>query len=421
MTLENGRGASSATPTNQALSASLRDGSVWGDWTPGRRWQAWSPPPVPANIDAIISERSMHDSASDLVDELLSHAGSVSWLKLTHEKRYHRVDVVEELIDRAVGLRDKLPADAVACAERAAAIAEVIDPSTEVHYLRGFAQKELANALVARTNYIEALAALDRAEAHYSNVSASEFQLAVVTLVRAIVLQRLERADEAVDLVNSSAAVFLRYEHADLYAQARMVEAMLLYSLDRHEEMRDVQLPLIKQFRASDRLDLLASVYNNLGFCYEALHQPSLAVEAFMNAEALYRELGMSAMLPTVRWGLGRMQCAAGSFEEALPMMVLARDDLARVGKTASVAKISLEVAELQIILGRNDEAAETLRPVSKLFLDAGIPSGAIAAANYAHELASLRKATPQLIRQIRQYVKQLELQPGLPFCPPEG
>ncbi|HWW60403.1 MAG TPA: tetratricopeptide repeat protein, partial [Thermoanaerobaculia bacterium] len=343
-----------------------------------------------------------------------------SWFKTVHRPEFRDSFVVLEIVRQAAAVRQRAPVDACEQAELAIYLGQTLPDGFEKWYALGYAYKELANTLITRGQFLKALKALDDAEDCLNHVHVNALQMAVVRLVRAITLQRMDRHDEGcLALVRSSAEVFLEFGETGLFIQAQMVEAMILYSSKRFNEMRELQDRLVAAVEKGDDLELLARIYNNTAECCRALGDHDAAASYLSRAIPLFSELELREELVRARWSLAHIERDRARYSQAIAILYATRAAFEMLGNATSAATAALELVELLLVVGDVTEAARLARPLPRTFLEAGMTSGVIAAANYIREITRRRRATPDLVRYVQHYFAQAQIQSDLPFHPP--
>jgi tetratricopeptide (TPR) repeat protein len=402
----------SRKPTKQDIERALRSSIVWD------RRPISAPAPSPEKLCAAADDRG---DAVRLVAEILPARGRGAWFRLANERRFQSIGVVQELLARAAAAREENPIDACEVTQFALYLADRLDDSPAAFLVRGFARKELANTFMMRGWYDEALQQLDDAATVYERVHANGIEIATVILVRAVVLQRMGRASDALPLLSECIPVFREYGDKRLYLQARLLEGMISYSHGEFEAMHSSQHRVLLDAREAGDLEIQARLHNNLGHCCRALGREEEAAEHFLTASALFRELRMFTEIPRLTWAAARIRRDRGEWPAAITLFAKTRRDFMRVGLAGDADTVSLELIELLVETGDFEEAARYARPLPKRFAERGSIDRAIEAATYVREITRHRRATPAKIRVVRDYLRELVLQPDLVFRPPEN
>jgi hypothetical protein len=90
---------------------------------------------------------------------------------------------------------------------------------------------------------------------------------------------------------------------------------------------------------------------------------------------------------------------------------------------TIDAALVSLDVAEFLLAQNRYEEVEDICRSTMQAFELAGLSytTRAMTALAYIREAASQRRADRTLVRDVREYIRELPRQPNLLFAPSPG
>jgi tetratricopeptide (TPR) repeat protein len=339
-------------------------------------------------------------AARALLDELL--CGPASWwrTRVLNTPDTLTREFVLELIGRSVILLDTSPADAVVAAEIAVEIAQRLD----VPGIRANACRELAYALFYIGRLNEAETAVDQAEELFRQLPEGEIELARTALIRASLLRARDQVAEAIGLARNAAGVFERCGDRPRYLKARMVEGNLRYQSGDVSGALAIWLELEDEAPA----DTLGLLLHNIGHAYRDLHDFTSARSYFDRAVAEYASRGMEVETIRTRWVLGQMLILAGTPSEGLPILHAARRDFERLGMELEAALVGLELAEALLIAGQIDQVARICRTILDRFVKEGMMSRAITALAYLREAVAAEKATPTMVRQVREFLQLL-------------
>lgn len=221
--------------------------------------------------------------ADRLVGPLLAGAEQLACGGITHDRRYRTGGVVRLLCRATAEMRECDPSFALAIADVAVSIAEVLEPrgnpgAGAVWELRGTAWKERANALRLLGRYRDALDAVDAAEDAFRHLHFCAFGLANADYVRATILW--ERGDYAETLRLAADCAEQFYELGDdaRFVLARNLEAHVRAATGETRAARDI----FEQLLIFVEDDLwIARVAMSLGNCYLLEGEPTRAADSF--------------------------------------------------------------------------------------------------------------------------------------------
>jgi hypothetical protein len=111
----------------------------------------------------------------------------------------------------------------------------------------------------------------------------------------------------------------------------------------------------------------------------------------------------------------------AGRLDEGIAMFSEVRRQFTASGMQAEAALSDLYIAELEITRERFAQAEAACVRAIESFTTSGVAHSAraLTAIAYMKEAAAARRATAELARTVREYVKRLPAQPALLFAPP--
>jgi tetratricopeptide (TPR) repeat protein len=320
---------------------------------------------------------------------------------------------------------DTMPPDALEMTSLSVEIAERLDPrnypSDTVVRLRGTAWRDRAFALYYTGAFSAAEAALAVAEQHLSACVVNEYDLGRLGIVRALVLRAFERFDEASRVASTSAEAFSRFEDLHRLASARIAEAHLLFSLGHYKRAETQLLEVERQIAATPYADTHSRVLGNLAYCTRMLGNVEGAIAYYEAAAALSNDLGIETEAVRLRWGVAATLVDAGRLSEAQERMFAILPEFERLGMSSEAAVISLNIAELLAADERYDEVQVVCTSAMDIFRRAGTAytSRALTALAFMNEAAAHRRATPTMVRNVRDYIRRLPSEPNLLFAPP--
>lgn len=385
--------------------------------------------PVPAtiaNLRAFADRMSDEDTRAEAILQDLLAGSREEWMpRLNEHPEWRMAGVVRKLVAAANARVVAMPPDAVAMTAVATTISEGLDladhPADTIARLRGAAWREKAYALFYTGQFLDAEAALSVSERHFSSCLINEYDLARLSVVRALVLRPLARLQEAVEATEYGAATFLKYADANKTVAALVTKAQLLFSRERFDEAVALLDDVERRFHGE--IDALTQVVvlNNLAYGYRKVGQTDLAMSYYDMVTAIYDERGMATESTRTRWNVASIAAGHGNIADALQRYEQVARDFDHLGMTSESALVSLDRAEILLSQERFDEVERLCRYAISLFERAGLiyTSRAMTALAFIQEAAQQRTASPVLIRQVRDYLKRLPSQPNLLFAPP--
>ncbi|MCU1230598.1 MAG: hypothetical protein JWO97_3482 [Acidobacteria bacterium] len=348
--------------------------------------------------------------AAQLLDEALR--GPAAWwtTRLVQSLQPLTAGVVRQLLARAEGLESTAPQQASDMTRLAIDIAAEIPlsdyPSDFVITLRGHALREHSYNVMCLGRYREALLLCDEAESAFTQLPIPEYEVARVSLVRALIYRNLDRMDEAAGLAREAALCFREYGDIRRYTIARMTQSAILQHTGRLQEA----LTLWLELAALPSLDpaTRVAVKLDLGTCYRGLGQVDKATEHITAAAAEYDLLGETIYAAKARWALAATLVAAARTGDAVPILRTTWKQFENLGMEADAALVGLELAEALLLSGQADEVPAICRSVLDRFTRAGMTSRAINALAFLREAIALGQAEPSLVRHVHDFLRKL-------------
>jgi hypothetical protein len=132
-----------------------------------------------------------------------------------------------------------------------------------------------------------------------------------------------------------------------------------------------------------------------------------------------YEAAESRAAVVRVQWNIAGVLLAAGRIDDAYPRLIAAREALTAFGLHTEAALANLELAEVLLAKERYEDIDALCGEVIRHYEAAGVVYSrhAMSALAYMREAARARKATIELVREVRRYVTRLPQQPNLLFA----
>jgi hypothetical protein len=107
-----------------------------------------------------------------------------------------------------------------------------------------------------------------------------------------------------------------------------------------------------------------------------------------------------------------------GRVAEGLPVLRQAWREFDELEMYGSSALVALEVAEALLVMGQPNEVPAICRMLLDHFTERGRTSRAVTALAFLREAIAAGKATPSLVQQVRDFIKDLPRNPTRAFKP---
>jgi len=404
----------------RAFEATLATEAIWELAEAGGE----EPPPEIRAVAELLTREDRE--AETLLEPLLGSPASFRRANVPALPLMRTAGVIRRLTQESRELRERQPMHALMLADAAIALSDQLSPSrypeTLVDELRGGAWLERGNVLRYLSRYAEALDACDIAARAFSQSPVPVFSEALVDYLRAVIFVELERTAEALRLVRKSARIFRQFGDDERYVNTRMVEATLLFDAFQYREARDLFLSLVRMAKSLGQASTLARLYGNVANCQLRLHDLESAELYFARALSLYDALGLETERVRTRWNIACLRIAGGEIEDGLARLRAARREFESLGLRSDAALVTLDIAEALLALGNPAsarEAADLCAAVLESFAAVGMTGHALTALAFLREAFDEGRATPHLVRHVREYLETRPDQSGRPFLPP--
>jgi tetratricopeptide (TPR) repeat protein len=379
---------------------------------------------APDELLQILRARVAEDlEARQLLDKLLRNPFSFVWTDLAGKPRFRTAGVVRRLCEEVLTAAKEDPPHARDLADTAMLILETLDPkrysTDEVTDLRGLAWKARAIARRALGELKPALEALDRAEDEFGRLSPGAAGIADVAYFRADILSAMGQLDEATRFAQDAARSFEAQGRTSRYIQAKLLSGVIAYRRSDFASARDVFLPLLEQAEADGDLALAASLSQNLGTVYVELGQSALAVRYLLAATAGWAELGRATESARSEWSLAQLLMVDGAFDAAADRLANVQAQFGKLKAADDAALVRLLRVEALLLAQRPKEAAAVCKGLAEELMDLGIKPAAYKALAYIQQLAAAGTLSAQAVRIAGKFLRDLREDPTITFLPP--
>ncbi|MGZ5431785.1 MAG: tetratricopeptide repeat protein [Thermoanaerobaculia bacterium] len=408
--------------TYRTITGALRHQDVW-DKAEVRR------DPVPAtiaNLRAFADRMSFEDTAADAILPELLAGSREEWMpRLMAHPEWRTAGVVRGLVAETTRVVMLMPPDALELSALSTEIADHLDPQVvradTIARLRGWAWRDRAYTLFYIGRYAESLAAAERAESSVQGCVVDEYDRGRIAIVRALSLRAKEDLSAAMESARDSATTFVRFADLNRLASARLAEVQILFSQGDYHTAADILEGLERQMRGSADASTHARVLGNLGYCHWRLGRIDEALRCHDASAKIHAAIGTLTEAVRIRWNVAAILASEGRFDEAMTRYGALKRTFDELSMTSESALVGLDMAEVLIVRGEFSAVEELCRAAMRSFEVAGVPytARALTALAYIHEAAQSRKATPQLVKHVREYMRQLPDDAELLFAPP--
>jgi tetratricopeptide (TPR) repeat protein len=378
---------------------------------------------VPHNFAALlaITERIRDEQrrAHPVVERLVMTIERQWDEEIPHEWR--NVGFVQELNKVSASTLEQNAGTSHELAQFALAVATSIPrdryPSLILAEVEGTAWRRIAQAHHYRSNYADALRALDAADKCYWPETGLFEERAIAGLVRAMIYSDLLRFDDAEILLSESERVFDDIGNVRLYGHCLLLRGTIAYRQHRLIPAADIFEDATEVLREAGDLPQLAKALNALGLVRSDLDEPTSAARAFQDALSICSGLGLAGETARTKGCLGRVSLSLGRYGEAQKLLTEARSVFLTLHMAEEAGLAGLELVEVFIAQHEEFRAVAVVEEVIAEFQRANLNGRAATALAYLRDMVPSRRA-PEAARHVRKYVETLKEEPQRLFMP---
>lgn len=404
----------------EKIDDALRDTIPWEISEDIRSKAAPNPPEtLQARAQVIDDERALARS------QLAPFLASPRQFRSAHVERdakFRTAGAIAVLYESAKELQEKQPKFALLIADTAVAIASRLAAAGNLRSMLhlGRAYLERGRTLFLMGRYKDAEASLNQAERAYDrDDNATGWDLATVWLIRANIFVESERFFPARLLATAAARQFHIFGDTTLYLNAQLLLASVLFMEGDYRASAEGAEEIVQRCRArgGDAV-LLARALQNCGESYLLLREFDRAVRHFLEAYAIWEELGLETERIRTNWSLATVDTETGQLETGIRLLDETYRSFEALGVVNDAALARLQLGEALLRVGRPEAVPELLRNVVVSFASDGMMRNARMALAYLQEAIDQNRISADLIRHVRTYIEQIPLHPDTRFVP---
>ncbi len=324
----------------------------------------------------------------------------------------------ESLIARSQACRYQDPEQMVLLAQRAAAVAEGLDPNEYgrelVADLRARAFAELSNAHRVADDLEAGERMLRRAVEWSSRGTRDPLLLARIMRLAASLRGAQRRFSEALALLDAVYQIYERNGDRSNAARALLSKGIFTgYDNDPEGAIRYLTAGLTMINPATDPKLVLSSIHNLIGFLADCGRFQE-AHRLLQRARRAYFAEGDRLNLIKLRWLEGRIATGLGELDRAEEALGEAQRAFEEIGLSYHVALVSLDLATVLLEKGKTREVRRIVEETVTIFRSRRIAREALAALLLLREALEADRGSLGLLQAVRSYLKRLETRPAI-------
>ena len=355
---------------------------------------------------------SERGATADIVAQQLRDTPQRDWPRLAGSNALRNNAALEQLSDEVRTRLERNPAEALAVANLAAAVAETVSatayPPLVIAQIRSTALRDRANALRYLGRLDEAYDAIEDAEARLSEFPAAVHDRAIVWLVKAMILAQMDHFDDAEKLLGDASVIFADVNDSARFLQAGVVHGNLLGRQERYAEAQNFFRDLLAVAVSSGDIETQARLHNNLGYCCANLDDYTKANIHFSESIAKFTDLGFGAEIARTGRGAGVVLINKGQFDLGCDRLRQAQTSFEKLQMHEEAGLCALRLIEAMVDRGQIAEARGLAVTVIKAFTAAAVDTRAIDAVVRLLESLRADGATAETVRTVHAFVESL-------------
>jgi tetratricopeptide (TPR) repeat protein len=337
------------------------------------------------------------------------------------DARFRTAGAVAVLYESAKELQERQPQFALLVADAAVVIASKLATARELrsmlHLGRAYLERGRTQFVIGR--YKDAEESLDKAEQAYDrDDNTTGWDLATVWLIRANICVESERLFQGRLLATAAARQFRIFGDTALYLNAQLLLASVLFMEGDYRASAEAAEEIIRQSRARGDTVILARALQNCGEAYLLLREYEAAVPHYLEAYAIWDELGLEAERIRTNWSLATVDTETGQLENGIRRLDETYRWFEALGIVNDAALARMQLGEALLRAGRPETVPDLLREVVRSFASEGMLRNARIALAYLQEAIEQNRVSADVIRHVRTYIEQLPFQPNAQFVP---
>ena len=341
--------------------------------------------------------------------------------RVEDDQNFHTTGAVAALYRVARELTERQPQFALLAANAAVAIATKLAAAgtlrSKLHLGRAYLERGRTLFLIGR--YRDAEHSLDRAESTYDETAeATGWDLASVWLIRANIYVESERMGPARLLALAASRQFRIFGDVVMYLNARLLLASALFMEGDYRASAEAAEEIVQLARTRRDTLLLGRALQNCAEAYLLLREYTKALPLYLEAYAIWDELGLEIERIRTNWSLATLDTETGKVDEGIKRLNETYRAFEALGIINDAALARMQLAEALLRVGRSETVPDLLRNLVVNFASEGMMRNARIALAYLHEAIEQNRLSADLVRHVRAYIEQLPFRPNTAFAP---
>ena len=364
--------------------------------------------------------RDSRDAAEALVPDLVALPGPLLLRELRMRPALRTPGVLRLLLDAARDSMQRFPSRAHEITLIVARYAPRMELPEEFRY---FARTVQAEALFDHAVALREIGRPDKAERTirrarriFEDLGDRPLAVAQTDLIEAPLLYDRGLHDEALRMIRKAAHHFGMLRSYGQFVEARMIESWMLWSRGERAAAADVWAETADAAAQRGNFEIKAWIAAKLGVFELRDGSAGEASGLLRSALDLFQASGVTGETTPVRWQLAEAASGQGRLNEAISEMHIVRAELLARGKLIDAARAAIEVLDLHLLAGREEQAASLAATYVSVFRDAGMAINGMEALAYLRARADAGSLGRADVMLARTFFEDLPHRPNMRF-----
>lgn len=360
------------------------------------------------------------EQAEELLASILNDSPARRHTQVVNRRRYHTWAFCRCLQDQSIVRIFADPHDALALAELALEVAQLIPPADATPALladlKARVWARIANARRVLGDFPGAEAALAEARMWLARGTGDPMEEADVLELEGSLRTAQRRFEQAEGALRR--AIRLHSRIGDRHAEGKVLVVLAVMKNTCGEPRQSIDLlqQALGLIDAARDPRLAINARHNLAVALASVGEPQEALQHIAALRALYDPTRDRVSLLRLRHLESRVRNAMGDHATALEGLDEVRRQFMDLAMPLEVALTALEMATIQVELGMLDAAQRLASETMAISRSLGIQREALAALLVIEEAAQRKALTQQLIKEVLTFLQQSKQNPELKF-----
>lgn len=359
-------------------------------------------------------------AAPGLFVELVRHPEEQRELLLKNSPRFHTWGVFELLVERSLEMTPRDPAHGEELGLLAVRLSEFLDASRYgtgiIEDLRARAWAHVGNARRVKSDLKGAEEAFAAAYRHLRAGTKDTLERAILLDLEASLRRDQRRFDTSFRLLRRAVKIFRQNDQHHRAGRSFVNMSTIHHYAGNPEQGIPMLYEALALIDPEQEPRLLLCAKHNLADYLSSAGSFLEAQKIYRDTRPLYRSFSDAWTQNRRKWVKGKIVRGLGQGDQAESLFLAARDGFIAEGIPYDTALVSLELATLYAEQGRSADLKKLAGEMVPIFSSLNIHREALAALAYLKQAAEAERASLEVVRNVADYLRRAQHDPGLRF-----